>query len=97
MSEATDEGEVGERNREFESAVEARLQADFACAEPDAERVAATVARARAAGDLPDWSPVFVVEKLADAPGERTIHEKWNWLLGYVGGDADSDEYRLDG
>lgn len=82
---------------DFRAAVEAGLQAELACAEPDAERVAEAVARARAAGDTPEWSPSFVVAKFADAPEDRTVPEKWNWLLDSVGGFTDREEYRFDG
>jgi len=96
MGEDTDEA-VRRDLDEFETAIEAGLLAEFGCAERDAERVAAAAASARAAGALPAWSPTFVAEKLADAPDRPSVAGKWNWLLSYVGGDADSEEYRLDG
>jgi len=87
---------MGQETDEFRAAVEAGLQAELGCSEPEAERVAETVASARAAGDVPDWSPSFLVAKLTDAPDEYSVPEKWNWLLDYVGGSTDRSAYRFD-
>lgn len=91
---------MGEETDEFRAVVEAKLQAEFGCAESDAERVAAAVARAREADADLDWNPSFVVEKLTDAPREHSVPEKWNWLVGhagrYLGSNADLDEYRIE-
>jgi hypothetical protein len=70
--------------REYESAVEARITAEFGCSEPDAERVAAAAGRLRRDEGV-EWNPSFLVEKLTDAPRDRSVPEKWNWWLDYYG------------
>jgi hypothetical protein len=91
---------MGEESDQFKAAVEAKLQAEFGCAESDAERVAAAVARACEADADLDWHPTFVVETLTHAPREYSVPEKWNWLADragqYLGTDADLDEYRVE-
>ena len=76
----------------FRAEVEARVATEFG-AERDAERVADAAARFRRSEGV-EWSPSFVAARMADAPRERTVPEKWNWLLGRVGG---ADAYELDG
>jgi hypothetical protein len=78
---------VSDERREYESAVEARVTAEFGCPEPDAERVAAAAGRLRRA-EAVDWSPTFIVERLVDAPKALSVPEKWNWWLGYYGEKA---------
>ncbi|UPV73468.1 hypothetical protein M0R89_13055 [Halorussus limi] len=77
---------------EFRTRVETKVAAEFG-AERDAERVAEAAVRVREAGV--EWSPTFIAERMADAPKDASVSEKWNWLLGYVGGPADAEEYRL--
>ena len=76
----------------FRTEVEERVAAEFG-AERDAERVADAAARLRQSEGV-EWSPSFVAARMADAPRERSVPEKWNWLLGRVGG---ADAYELDG
>jgi hypothetical protein len=79
----------------FRSNVETKVAAEFG-SERDAERVAAAVVRLCEAEDV-DWNPSFVVEKMADAPKEHSVPEKWNWLLGYFGSySEDFEAYELD-
>jgi hypothetical protein len=92
---------MGEETDDFGTAVEAKLQAEFACPERDAERVAGAVTRLRESAEGPDWSSSFLVERLTDAPKSHSVPEKWNWLLEHVGrysdGDTpDLDEYRIE-
>jgi hypothetical protein len=75
---------VSDDVREYESAVEARITAEFGCPEPDAERVAAAAARLRHEEGV-DWNPSFLAEKLADAPRDSSVPAKWNWWLSYYG------------
>ncbi|MFC4449681.1 hypothetical protein [Halorussus aquaticus] len=80
----------------FRREVETRIAAEFG-SERDAERVADAAVRLRESEGV-EWSPPFVAERMADAPGDRSVPEKWNWLLEYVGADVENvDEYRLRG
>ena len=77
----------------FRTEVETKVAAEFG-AERDAERVADAAAELRESAGV-EWSPTFIAERMADAPKGNAVPEKWNWLLGYVGGPADDEEYRL--
>ncbi|MFC7080731.1 hypothetical protein [Halorussus caseinilyticus] len=80
----------------FRADVEAKVAAEFG-SERDAERVADAAVRLRDAEGV-EWSPSFVAERMADAPKDRSVPEKWNWLLGVAGGEVeDVTEYELDG
>lgn len=58
--------------------------------------VARNAARIREFEDV-DRSPSFIAARMADAPKQHSVPEKWNWLLGYLGTDAaDLAEYRID-
>lgn len=76
---------MSDESREYEATVEARVTAEFGCPESDAERVAEAAARLRRSEDAIDWSPSFLVEKLADAPRDHNVPEKWDWWLEYYG------------
>jgi hypothetical protein len=78
---------------EFRTEVETKVAAEFG-AERDAERVADAAVQVRKATGV-EWSPTFIAERMADAPKGDAVPEKWNWLLGYVGGPVDAEEYRL--
>lgn len=79
----------------FRRHVERKVAAEFG-SERDAERVAHAAVRVREAENVA-WSPSFVADRMADAPKDHSVPEKWNWLLEYVGGFAvDADEYALD-
>lgn len=79
----------------FRANVETKVAAEFG-SERDAERVADAAVRLSESEDV-NWNPSFVVEKMADAPKEHSVPEKWNWLLDYFGSYSDNfDEYELD-
>ena len=77
----------------FRTEVETKVAAEFGT-ERDAERVADAAVRVRESAGV-EWSPTFIAERMADAPKGDSVPEKWDWLLGYVGGPADAEEYRL--
>lgn len=79
----------------FRTNVETKVTAEFG-SERDAEQVADAAVRLRESEDV-DWNPSFVAEKMADAPKDKSVPEKWNWLLGYFGSYSnDLDEYRIE-
>ncbi|WP_137283234.1 hypothetical protein [Halorussus salinisoli] len=78
----------------FRGDVETKVAAEFG-SERDAERVADAAVRLRESEGV-EWSPSFVAERMADAPKERSVLGKWNWLLEYATEFTDSSEYALE-
>ena len=78
----------------FRGNVETKVTAEFG-SERDAERVAEAAVRLCESEEV-EWNPSFVAEKMADAPKERSVPEKWNWLLDYLGYGDEFEEYRIE-